>query len=649
MDQQQWNNARNEVVEQIKQDGNENLAETIKTTKASNLKDEKRISALKSAFPEHKSKLITIKQKAKQFTEGNHFTPKPEQYFRRNENGTNKFKPELMAQDILKDFPFKYVEDTGQLYVYNENYWKDRGVTKIRNEVNKRLGDDYEPHFAGKTVDTIKDKEEITCKKKDFRPCSYKVPFKNCTYNLKTGEEENHSPENNFTHKISYELDRDASCPEIEEFLETVTEGQRDKELILETMAYSLLADVPYAHALMLHGEGNNGKTVLLNIWKNLISEENYKEEDLQQLEHTRFATRTLYRKLALFSDDMSSAKLETGSTLKSLTGGGETRAEIKGGDHFEFKNFATPVFACNEIPETDDNSDGFFRRWEIINFPYKFVEDPKRDFEKEQKPKEELLDSVTSDEEMRGLVNECLVRLELMKENGGFTTKTDPDDTRSLWKSYSSPLEQFMENCIEQGLTPNDAEDLQPQSNENGNNLNDFSYDYIVYDDLVYLVKKYCQHYGDIPPTKTQITQYLKSDKKTPYYTEVGRTRRVGDENERTKVYKYIKFSDEFLNFVNGKTDVSKCPYFFQNLCAHAMRVSMNLDETPDTRTPGSAKSLTSEIRDFIEEKQKDLIPKQDLIDELDYDEEEVEKRMRDMEHDGEIYEPEPGKIQKI
>lgn len=645
INQDNWKTAKNKVNDKIKEKGNKNLAQIIEETTAKELAKTEKIEAWKSAFPELKSELTALKQKAKDFLQEDDYVPTPRDYFRRNSNGTDKFKPDLLAQELIEDFHFKYIEDTETLYVYDDKYWQDRGERLVKNEANKRLGEEYEPHYANKTIDAIKDREKISFQKKNFRPCKYKIPFKDCTYNLKTNQKEQHNPEDNFTHIIPYELDRDAQCPKISDFLDTVLENKRDKELILETMGYTLLADMPYGHALLLNGEGKNGKSVLLQVWKKMIGEDNYKEEELQQLENGRFATRWLYRKLGLFSDDMSSERLESGNTLKSLTGGGDTRAEIKGGDHFEFQNFATPVFACNDIPESNDDSEGFYRRWEIVNFPYKFVDNPVRDNEKEQKPKDQLVNSLTSKEEMRGLINEALTRLEMIKENGGFYNKTQAEDTRSLWRSYSSPLEQFVENCLEQGLTPNDIDDLERESSDT--NLQDYGYDFVIYDDLHWLVKKYCEYYGARPPTKTHLTQYLKNQ--SPYFTQVGRTRRISDDEGRTKVYKFIRYSEEFVNFLRNEGEMSECPYFFQNLCAHAKKTQQDISKTPDTRTDNSSTSIGQSIRDFVTSQRQELVDKQELIDELDFNEDKIEEKINQLEHDGEIYEPRPGKLQKV
>jgi P4 family phage/plasmid primase-like protien len=566
----------------------------------------------------------------------------PEIYFE-NIQGRRKFRPNFLAQDIEKEYQFKFVEDTEKFYVYKDGYWQDNAKRIIEEECNSKLQDEYEPAYKSKVVDTIKTRSDIRTTKEKFQPARDRIPFKNGTYDLNQEKLKDHKPEDNFTHKIKWDYDPDAQCPEINNFLDEILSNSSDKELILETIGYSLLSDYPYAHSLLLHGKGKNGKTVLMKIWKKLLSQENYKEEELQQLENGRFATRWVHRKLGLFCDDLPSTKLETGSTLKSLTGGGETRAEIKGGDHFEFNSYATPVFACNQIPESNDSSEGFYRRWEIVSFPYKFVDNPVKENQKQKKDKQKLMKSLTKEEEIKGLINEAIVRLEIMRENGGFQYKTEASSTRTLWKSYSTPFDQFVENCIEQGMTQKDAQELDEDKMDTS--LNEYKYDFIVKDDLVFLINKYCEYYGSRAPSKTKITQKLKNE--SPYYVQEGRTRQLGNNNSRERVYKFVRFTDEFLDFVYEKEKCPDCPYFFENLRAHAYKIERSLEKSQDTGD--TSQDVGSAIKDFIENKTADAVDEQEIYDSLDFSENKLDKKISNLKKEGELFRPQPGMVQKI
>ena len=66
---------------------------------------------------------------------------------------------------------------------------------------------------------------------------------------------------------------------------------------------------------------------------------------------------------------------LSSTSLIKQLTGGDKIGFEKKGKDPFSDYNYAKMIIASNSLPTTQDTSDGFFRRWLIIDFPNEFEE----------------------------------------------------------------------------------------------------------------------------------------------------------------------------------------------------------------------------------------------------------------------------------
>ena len=75
---------------------------------------------------------------------------------------------------------------------------------------------------------------------------------------------------------------------------------------------------------------------------------------------------------------------------LKRLTGQDLIPMEIKFKNPFEAKNYAKLIIATNTLPQTNDKSYGFFRRWLIIDFPNTFEEgrDPVLDIPHDEIPK---------------------------------------------------------------------------------------------------------------------------------------------------------------------------------------------------------------------------------------------------------------------
>jgi putative DNA primase/helicase len=64
---------------------------------------------------------------------------------------------------------------------------------------------------------------------------------------------------------------------------------------------------------------------------------------------------------------------LTSTNLLKRLVGGDLIGFEKKGKDPFDDYNYAKIMINSNSMPMSQDESDGFYRRWLIIDFPNEF------------------------------------------------------------------------------------------------------------------------------------------------------------------------------------------------------------------------------------------------------------------------------------
>lgn len=646
-----FGNTRQTVCQKLEEKGHANVADILETTTAQKIANEDFISGLRTSFPEAESLLIAIHEKAKEYQEKGIESYNPYEYFEDMPNGGKKFQPRWLAEDIMDDYEFLWVRELEKLYVYKNNYWKPQGIRIVEEECNKRLRDEHRATRSREVKEIIKTETSIS--RYDFTPPNYKINFQNGVYNLQEEELEDHKKEDYFTQKIPWDYDPDAVCPAIHDFLDEITHTEEDKETLIEAAGYCMLPNIPISKAFILVGEGSNGKTQFLNILKEMIGKENYKEEDLQQLEDTRFGTQSLYQKLALFSDDLPSKALQSANTFKSLVGGGEVRAEYKGGAHFQFENYATPVFACNDIPHSQDDSDGFYRRWMIVNFPYKFKNNPadNNEYEKEKKPENELEREILDEDEIKGFINDAVIHLEMVLDQGQFTHDLDVEELRKLWNAYSDPVNEFIEKYVEQGLTKNEAE-RKASDNES---LTSYDFDYIVKDDLHDLICKYCNARNTRPPTKQDLTQRLQQ--KQLFFTNT-RSVRPSDDGEQVQIYRGLTFSEDLwaeLKSLQGLQGFRSIP---------RVRVRENYIDKVSSRyaTPASfsenseesGKNLKTKVESvFSDFSNNDSISIDDLIevckDDKDLSEDDVVEVIDHKKHEGEWYSPKPGRIDEI
>lgn len=124
---------------------------------------------------------------------------------------------------------------------------------------------------------------------------------------------------------------------------------------------------------------------------------------------------------------------LENSSLLKKLTGADMIGYEKKGKGGFDDYNYAKILIASNSLPTSEDTSEGFYRRWIIIDFPNKFPEG------------KDILITVPK-EEYENLAKKVCEILSNLIQNGKFTNQGSIADRRRKYILSSNPLPLFIE-----------------------------------------------------------------------------------------------------------------------------------------------------------------------------------------------------------
>lgn len=172
-----------------------------------------------------------------------------------------------------------------------------------------------------------------------------------------------HSSKRYFLCQIPIEYNPNAKCPNILRFLGQVFKP-KDVFTALEIIGYCLYRSAKYEKAVLCIGKGSNGKTTFLKVIDNLLGSKNMSHVSLQDLGNDRFASAGLYGKLANTFADLKSDKLTHSGPFKMLVSGDFIRAQHKFKNPFEFQNYAKLIFSANEIPQSDDKTYAYFRRW---------------------------------------------------------------------------------------------------------------------------------------------------------------------------------------------------------------------------------------------------------------------------------------------
>ncbi|SBS70789.1 phage/plasmid primase, P4 family [uncultured Microbacterium sp.] len=258
----------------------------------------------------------------------------------------------------------------GEMYEYREGVFA-RDERVVQRRVAAELGDRYSATVLGQ-VDAHLLNVDLSTVGLPELPRGYLeyIVLENGIYWWLDDEIEPHSPALGAMTKLP--IVRDPSAIPHEMFAWMTQVLGDDAELhrhVWEILGYLLMTGNPLQKIFLLHGDGGNGKGTFMRLVRAMLGRESYSSISMHQLVDDRFATAGLYGKIANISGDLSSKFLSDPQILKEITGGDSITASRKFGQSFEFVPYAVPLFASNDHFRTSDNSAGWRRRWEVVDF----------------------------------------------------------------------------------------------------------------------------------------------------------------------------------------------------------------------------------------------------------------------------------------
>ena len=264
------------------------------------------------------------------------------------------------------------------------------------------------------------------------------IQFDDTIVDIITGEQFQATPEYFVCNPIPWKLHKEkfVETPMMDKIFEEWV-GKGDVKLLYEILAYCLLPDYPIHRLFVLIGAGLNGKSKYIELIKKFLGIQNVTTTELDTLLDSRFEVTRLHKKLLCVMGETNFHELKRTSLLKKLTGGDLIGYEYKGKTPFEDYNYAKIVIATNTLPTTVDKTLGFYRRWQIVDFPNRFSE------------KKDILADIP-DEEFESLAVKCSMILKDLLECRSFTGEGEIEDRMKRFEEKSNPLGKFIkENVI--------------------------------------------------------------------------------------------------------------------------------------------------------------------------------------------------------
>ena len=345
-----------------------------------------------------------------------------------------------------------------------------------------------------------------------------KINFANGILDIDTMELIAHSRAFGFRYVLPYEYDPNAKAPVFEAFMLSIMDDRQDLvDVLMEYAGYAFSNDECWAEkALILTGEGSNGKSTFINVLKKLAGDDNCSKVTMDNLKDAA-SRKMLEGRLFNIAEETPTHAMADSSLFKNLVSGGETSVKVLYKQPYSIAVRTKLIFACNELPRSRDTSFGFFRRLLIVPFDKRFEGQAK-----DPHIKQKLF------LELPGIFNLVIASYKSLMARGSFL-----EDSKALsaqMEEYQVELDSvrnWFEACITVKELPNFIQIEQPIS--------------LLYGSY----QMFIEGRGEKPETATTMARRLSSILKKKGHLCKDRKTQGVYKGRRERIYKGITFSD--------------------------------------------------------------------------------------------------------
>lgn len=225
--------------------------------------------------------------------------------------------------------------------------------------------------------------------------------------NLKEESLEIKYPEKEYGIKylIKCDFNINADSPEFNKFIRDVLPNDDVRNYVQEYVGYTLMPDPRFQTGIWFMGAGSNGKSTLVEI----IAALHEKVSTISLDNMDGFALTSLINASLVWVDE--TPKKINEQKLKTLISGGPTQIDRKFKDLVSVKPFAKWIICGNDLPIITDPTDGFWRRFAIVQFEKIFT----------NKEKDVMLAKRIIKNELSGVLNWAIAGLIRLVQRGKF------------------------------------------------------------------------------------------------------------------------------------------------------------------------------------------------------------------------------------
>ncbi|MFP3719846.1 phage/plasmid primase, P4 family [Niallia circulans] len=353
------------------------------------------------------------------------------------------FNANAFAKHFIKRCHVRSTKD-GRLFLYNR-----KGVFEELSEVS--LGkvlrtimhegrwNSWKSPYEAEVVKVLQ-REAITVEEMNTNR-NY-INVRNGMLSLTTFTLHPHSPEFLSTVQIPIEYNPKATAPHFMSFMKDITID--DSQLInvhQELVGYWLTVETKAEKAVYYYGGGANGKSVMASIVTALVGEDNVSSVPLSEFSQTFGMENLIGKSLNIAAENEMGGKALKTENFKAIVSGDNITINIKYRPAISYRPYCRLVFLVNNLPDSSDVTEGYFRKIIIVPFP--------RTFKKEERNvelKNELL------KELPGILNWAIQGLKRLRSNNyQFSECKAIKETESAYHDEQNPVREFFNSHVVQ------------------------------------------------------------------------------------------------------------------------------------------------------------------------------------------------------
>lgn len=237
---------------------------------------------------------------------------------------------------------------------------------------------------------------------------------------------------------LDAEPDKSQPAPQLERFLASAfggPGGEDELRRFQEAAGGVLTRGIPSLQkALLLYGPAASSKSTAASLIVGLLPPESVCATSPHHWDREYYVAHLAGKVLNVVGELSDTSPLPA-AAFKSVLGQDRLQGRHPNHRPIEFVNSAAHLFVSNHLPRTEDRSDGFFRRWEIIHFPNQIA-------------REDMVPDLAGQilrTELAALLAFAIEGAERLARNGRFTPSAAHDRLMLKWRLSASSVLEFL------------------------------------------------------------------------------------------------------------------------------------------------------------------------------------------------------------